>query len=96
VISCFFQILFFQNLLSKFNLYRYALVSSLQDVSVYVSQDGHDVGVAGVAAAAETRGLGRPKTRGYTHWQRERIPLLGRNQNGHAWLAQHYKWVGLS
>lgn len=70
-----------------------ATVSSLQDVSVYVSQDGNDVGVSGVAAAAESRGLGRPKTRGYTHWKRERIPQLGRNQPGHAWLAQHYKWA---
>lgn len=35
-----------------------ATVSSLQDVSVYVSQDGYDVGVAGVAAAAQTRGRG--------------------------------------
>ena len=37
--------------------------------------------------------LGRPKSRGYTHWQRDRVPLLGARQPGHAWLAQHYKWV---
>lgn len=37
--------------------------------------------------------LGHPKTRGYTHWQRERVPQLGAHQQGHAWLAQHYKWA---
>ena len=70
-----------------------AKVSRLSDISVYVSQDGFDEGVARVASEGQLRGLGKPQTRGYEHWQRERIPQLGQNQPGHAWLAQHYKWA---
>ncbi len=70
-----------------------AKVSHLSDVNVYVSQDGFDESVARVAIEGQLRGLGKPQTRGYEHWQRERIPQLGHNQPSHAWLAQHYKWA---
>jgi hypothetical protein len=56
-----------------------AKVSHLSDVNVYVSQDGFDESVARVAIEGQLRGLGKPQTRGYEHWQRERIPQLGHN-----------------
>ena len=69
-----------------------AEVSSLGNITVYVSQDGaqEDVGMVAKAAGAN---LGTPRTRGYQHWQRQRVPQLGSKQPGHAWLAQHYKWA---
>jgi alpha-1,3-mannosyl-glycoprotein beta-1,2-N-acetylglucosaminyltransferase len=70
-----------------------AKLTGLNEVTVYVSQDGFDPSVASVAKTAKRRGLGKPHTRGYEHWQRDRVPLLGPNQPGHAWLAQHYKWA---
>ena len=70
-----------------------ARVSELSEITIYVSQDGFDRGVADIARNAESRGLGRPNTKGYEHWQRDRVPQLGPQQPGHAWLAQHYKWA---
>jgi alpha-1,3-mannosyl-glycoprotein beta-1,2-N-acetylglucosaminyltransferase len=69
-----------------------ASVADLHLVSVYVSQDGDDASVARVASGAAGR-LGAPRTRGFSHWRRPRVPQLGYGQPGHAYLAQHYKWA---
>ena len=64
----------------------------LEDVAVYVSQDGFDRNVAAVATdfAAAFRA---PATRGYAHWQRDRHARDAKPQPAHAHLAQHYKWA---
>lgn len=49
---------------------------------VYVSQDGSHAETAAVA-----------RTFNVTLWQRDRHPLLSPNQQGQAYLAQHYKWA---
>ncbi|KAL1527650.1 hypothetical protein AB1Y20_009036 [Prymnesium parvum] len=49
---------------------------------VYVSQDGDH---------SETARVGRRHN--VTLWQHPRTPLLSREQAGHAYLAQHYKWA---
>ncbi|KAI3435729.1 hypothetical protein D9Q98_001787 [Chlorella vulgaris] len=66
-------------------------LSGLEAHTVYVSQDGNESGVAGVAAGLAPEFSRR--ARGFELWQKQpRVPQLGGAQAGHAWLAQHYKW----
>ncbi|DBA72905.1 TPA: hypothetical protein ACH3X2_009866 [Trebouxia sp. C0005] len=70
-----------------------AELSGLDKVTVYISQDGQDMAVKDVIHKFEEGPLAPPKTRRFEHWQRERLPQLGHDQPGHAWLSQHYKWA---
>lgn len=67
-----------------------ASLPGLERFSIYISQDGNDTGVAEMIKK-HTPNL-RSIARSFTHWQHPRVPLLGPNQPGYAWLAQHYKW----
>ena len=54
-------------------------------------QDGNDEGVASLAASLGPTFL--RSAGGFEFWQKHpRVPALGANQPGHAYLAQHYGW----
>ena len=69
-----------------------ASTPGLDEVSVYVSQDGNDVGVHGVAEALHLH-FEPPKARKFAHWHHPRDHPVRPHQRGTAWLAQHYKWA---
>ena len=72
-------------------LHSLAGLEGLSRFAVYVSQDGGEERVAQVVAAAAPL-LARRAAR-FAHWQKlPRVAALGPRQQGHAWLAQHYKW----
>ncbi len=55
-------------------------------------QDGDAEPVAAVAQALAPAFL--RSARGFEFWQKTpRVAALSEKQAGHAWLAQHYKWV---
>ena len=58
-------------------------LAGLQHLAVYVSQDGNHTGVQEVVQRIGEADLAPPRTKSFTHWQRERIPLLGDKQVGH-------------
>ena len=62
-----------------------AELSGLDLVTVYVSQDGHDAAVRDVVQQYGQHLLAFPNTRGFEHWQRERVAQLGPDQA--RWLA---------
>ncbi|KAK9811645.1 hypothetical protein WJX72_007588 [[Myrmecia] bisecta] len=66
-------------------------LAGLDQVSLYVSQDGNFTGVRDLVQRMRER-LSPPHTRAFQYWQRERVAQLRPNQAGHAWLSQHYKW----
>ena len=55
-------------------------LSGLDLVTVYVSQDGHDTAVRDVVQHFGQQVLAPPNTRGFEHWQRDRVPQLGADQ----------------
>ena len=57
-----------------------AELSGLDLVTVYVSQDGHDAAVMDVVQQFGQHLLAFPNTRGFEHWQRDRVPQLGPDQ----------------
>ncbi len=57
-----------------------AELSGLEKVTVYVSQDGQDPAVKEVVHQYGQGLLAPPHTRGFEHWQRDRVPQLGPDQ----------------
>lgn len=55
-------------------------LSGLDKVTVYVSQDGHDVAVGDLVQHYGQDLLAPPHTSFFDHWQRDRVPQLGPNQ----------------
>lgn len=55
-------------------------LSGLDLVTVYVSQDGSDPAVRDVVQHFGQNLLAFPNTRGFEHWQRERVAQLGPDQ----------------
>lgn len=62
-------------------------LSGLDKVTVYVSQDGHDIAVGDLVQQYGQGSLAPPRTSFFDHWQRDRVPQLGPNQARHAKLA---------
>ncbi|KAK9813769.1 hypothetical protein WJX73_008446 [Symbiochloris irregularis] len=69
-----------------------ATLVGLEQMAVYISQDGYDESVHNMSLSFGSGPLSPPHTKAFEHWQRERIPQLHAKQPGHAWLTQHYKW----
>ena len=57
-----------------------AELSGLDRVTVYVSQDGQDSAVKDTVQKYAQELLAPPNTRGFEHWQRDRVPQLGPDQ----------------
>ena len=57
-----------------------AKLPGLEKVTVYISQDGQDPAVKEVVTGYAQGQLAPPKTRGFGHWQRDRVPQLGADQ----------------
>lgn len=55
-------------------------LSGLDQVTVYVSQDGQAAPVKNVVQEYGQKLLAPPNTRGFQHWQRDRVPQLGPKQ----------------
>ena len=55
-------------------------LAGLHELAVYVSQDGNDTKVQQLVERVGQNELAPPHTKAFTHWQRERIPLLGEKQ----------------
>ena len=55
-------------------------LAGLDQVTVYVSQDGQAAAVKDVVQEYGQGLLAPPNTRGFQHWQRDRVPQLGPKQ----------------
>lgn len=55
-------------------------LSGLDQVTVYISQDGQAAAVQEVVQEYGQTLLAPPATRGFQHWQRDRVPQLGPKQ----------------
>ena len=64
-----------------------ANLPGLDKVTVYVSQDGHDIAVGDLVQQYGQGSLAPPRTSFFDHWQRDRVPQLGPDQARHAKLA---------
>lgn len=56
-------------------------------MTVYLSQDGHDIAVGDLVQHYGQGSLAPPHTSFFDHWQRDRVPQLGPNQARQSKLA---------
>ena len=64
-------------------------------MTVYVSQDGHDVAVGDLVQQYGQGLLAPPHTSFFDHWQRDRVPQLGSNQASQSKLAPYFSLLAL-
>jgi len=69
-----------------------AHVDQIGSLSIYIAQDGNNPRVRQVVEAMGRKLFYWPRVRSFTHWMRDREPLLGKDQKGHAYVAQNYRF----
>ena len=57
-----------------------AELNGLQDITLYVSQDGQNQGVSSLVEHIADERFKAPAVRHFEHWQHRRMPLLGDGQ----------------